>query len=362
VREGFGDFNDGRSAAAHQVEVRLDANGLSITSDAAAISQHWPYAELRAIDPARANAPLRLTSRANPDARLRLSDPAFVEDLRNKAPHLFLTGLARANSRRDAGIILLTLLVLGLALWQGVPRLSAPLAQLIPLQWEQDLGLAFRDRLLAGAKTCHSVAGTAALSQLRERLTASLDAPPPLTVVVADRATVNAFALPGGHIIVLRGLLDKSQSADEVAAVLAHEIGHVRHRHPTQMAIRMAGIGMIADLLTGDSSALAEMAGQIGGILLLLSYNRDMERQADAYGRDLLQKAGLSGTALARFFARLATGSPTTEGGKLLGYLSSHPLLEERIAAADKDEAGGPALDAAAWRALQNICGHTNGP
>jgi hypothetical protein len=166
VCEGFGDFNDGRSAAAHQVAVRLDAKGLNITSDAAAISQHWPYAELRAIDPPHADAPLRLTSRANPDARLRLGDPALVEELQRKAPHLFLRGLNQPKLRRDAGLIILTLLVLGLALWQGVPRLSAPLARLIPMQWEQELGLAFRDRLLAGAKTCRTVAGTAALSQL----------------------------------------------------------------------------------------------------------------------------------------------------------------------------------------------------
>ncbi len=356
MREVFGDFNDGRSAAAHQVAVRLDTNGLNITSEGAGVLQHWPYADLRAIDPPHADAPLRLTSRANPDARLRLGDPAFVEELRRKAPHLFLRGLAQPNVRRNAGIIILTLLVLGLALWQGVPRLSAPLARLIPMQWEQEFGLAFRDRLLAGARTCQSVAGTAALSQLSERLTASLARPPPLTVVVADRATVNAFALPGGHIVILQGLLDKAQSADEVAAVLAHEIGHVRHRHPTQMAIRVAGIGLFADLLTGDGSALAELAGQVGGMLLLLSYSREMERQADAYGRDLLQKAGLSTAALARFFAHLAAEAPTAGGGKLLGYLSSHPPLEERIAVADKDEAGEPALDAAAWQALQNIC------
>ena len=105
-----------------------------------------------------------------------------------------------------------------------------------------------------------------------------------------------------------------------------------------------------------EQAALAELVGEIGGTLLLLSYSRDMERQADAFGRDLLRRAGLSSHAMARFFARLGGTKKAAGTNALTGYFSSHPPLAERIAATDKDEGGQPALDARAWRALQTIC------
>ncbi|MDP6691713.1 MAG: M48 family metallopeptidase [Alphaproteobacteria bacterium] len=355
---GEGHFSDGKTAARHQVDVLLDATGLRITSDAAEITKHWPYSAMRAIDPPREGTPFRLTSQADPDARLALSDPGVVRELRQRAPQLFQTGLGRPNVRRNAGIIILVLLALGLFLWQGLPRISAPLARLIPMEWEYDLGLKFRGRLLSGAGICTGEPGTAALSRLTNRLIAAMEAPPPLTVVVADRDMVNAFALPGGHIVVLRGLLEKAGGPDEVAAVLAHEIGHVSERHPTQMAIRVLGIGMIADLLTGDGSTIVEAISELGGALLLLSYSRDMEHQADAAGRALLRQAELSTDAMANFFNRMRKAAPAASGNSLAGYFSSHPPLAARIASEDETATRRPAaLDASSWRALRNICG-----
>jgi len=365
LSDGSGQFNDGRTAARHQVTVRLNGGGINIISETAGILAQWPYATLRTIDPPRPDAPLRLTAKSTPDARLLLSDPVFVEALRHRAPHLFLRGLAQPNVARNMGYILLAMLALGLLLWQGVPRLSAPLARLIPLHWERDIGVNIRDRLLDGAKLCSTADGDLAVTRLTTRVIGNPDQPPDLIVTIADSDMVNAFALRGGHIIVMRGLLQTARNAEEIAAVLAHEIGHASLRHPTQMAIRALGIGLIADLLTGDGSALVEFAGQAGGVLLLLSYSREMERQADAYGRKLLRQAGLPTAAMAQFFARLHDKAATNQGSEYFGYLSSHPPLEERITATnegvdnsmDKGKAEQHALAPDAWRALQSICG-----
>jgi len=353
-----GDFNDGKTAARHQVAVRLDATGLRIASEVADVTRHWPYGELRAVDPPREGRPFRIACRTDPDARLTLPNLALVQDLQYQAPQLFQTGLKRPNVRRNAGIIILVLLSLGLFLWQGLPRISAPLARLIPLEWAHDLGLTFRGRLLSGARICTEGPGAAALSRLTNRLTAKMEVAPPLTVVVADRDMVNAFALPGGHIVVLRGLLEKAGGPNEVAAVLAHEIGHVSERHPTQTAIRVLGVGLIADLLTGDGSAIVEAISELGGALLLMNYSRDMERQADAAGREYLRRAGLSPNAMAKFFSRLHKATPAGAANSLAGYFSSHPPLEARVATEDEGDARQEAaLDAASWQALRNICG-----
>ena len=352
---GNEEFNDGKTAARHWVTVQLDTDGLRITSDADVIERHWPFEKLRAVEAPRAGQSLRLTCETDPDARMRLSDPVHISALRRQAPQLFLTGLAHPNVRRNASIIVLVLVLLGLLLWQGLPRLSVPIARMIPLAWEQDIGLAFRARLLGGAKVCDGGAGTAALSELTGHLTAGLAVAPEISVMVADRDMVNAFALPGGHIVIFRGLLAKAESADEIAAVLAHEIAHVSERHPTQMALRVMGIGMLAKLLTGDGSTLVELASEVGGALLLLSYSRDMERRADASGRQLLRRAGLSTSGMSSFFTRLRENK-AAEINLLHGYFSSHPPLGERIAGTDGNDDRQPALNAESWQALQTIC------
>ena len=354
-----GSYSDGRTAAMHEVVAQARGDGLHINSKTGDFEEHWRYGDVRAIDPPRSDIPFRLTSQTMPDARLSVNSAEFVADLRHQAPQLFLTGLAQPTLRRNIALIILALCALGLLLWQGMPHLSAPLAHLVPAQWAQNIGETYRSRIISGAPVCNDASGTAALAVMTRRLTNSLSPPLNVDVIVADKAQVNAFALPGGHIVIMRGLLEKAGSSDEVAAILAHEIGHVSHRHPLQMGIHVAGIGMMVDLFTGEGSSLMEMAGEGGGLLLLLNYSRDMEREADAYGRKLMGTAGLSTGAMARFFARLKPegkkgGNGAENGG---GYFSSHPPLEERIDAATKLETGQSVLNNADWMALKNICG-----
>lgn len=357
-------YNDGRTAARREVQVQCGEAGLDITSEDGAIKVHWGYGQTRIIDPPRTDRPLRLASLLDLEARLISDDPAFMAALRVKAPHLFLRGLGQPKVRRNIAIAVLVLAGMALFLWQGVPRLSAPLAQLVPLEWEQKIGAIVRKRVLGGAKICHGSGGAAALDIMTQRLTSKLENAPVVNITVADRAMVNAFAMPGGNIVIFRGLLQTAESADEVAAVLAHEMGHVQHRHPTQIALRAMGIGIITDLLTGDGSAIVELAGEVGGLLLLLSYSRDMERQADAFGRDLFRRGDLPMGAQASLFARLRDKAAKTDGGKdggrdgggLFGYFNSHPPLEERIASSGDPGGGHPVMDEVQWKALKNIC------
>ena len=353
-----GDFSDGHTAALHEVVAQAQNDGLHINSKTGDFTEHWKFADIRAIDPPRADTPFRLTSQTMPDARLSVASPEFVDDLRRQAPQLFLTGFAQPTLRRNLALVILVLCILGLFLWQGIPRLSAPLAQLVPAQWAQKFGETYRGRLLSGVPICKDASGTAALAVLTKRLTNSLSPPLKLNVVVADKAQVNAFALPGGHIVIMRGLLEKAENSDEVAAVLAHEIGHVSRRHPLQIGIHVAGIGMLVDLFTGEGSTLMGIAGDVGGLLLLLGYSRGMEREADAYGRNLMVTTGLSTGAIARFFARLEPAAKNGEeiGGEIGGYFSSHPPLKERIKAAENTETGRRALNDTDWMALQKIC------
>ncbi|MCT8159298.1 M48 family metallopeptidase [Pseudoruegeria sp. SHC-113] len=265
-----------------------------------------------------------------------------------------------------------------LILFVLVPNMANQLATLLPPDGERALGAAtleqIRDALsddpLAPVAFCESPEGDAALAAMAARLTDGLELAQPLSLHVLDDPMVNAFALPGGYVVFFRGMIDAADHPDEIAAVMAHEIGHVVSRDPARHALRSAGSIGVLGLLFGD------FAG--GAVVLLLAeqlisanYSQEAERAADGFGLGLMEAAGLDAEQMARMFERLqaeeqaVTGDSASEEAAetagLLRYFLSHPQTSERIAAVRAAGAGGsdatPSLDAAQWQALQGICG-----
>jgi len=184
------------------------------------------------------------------------------------------------------------------------------------------------------------------------------------TFLVRDR-TVNAFALPGGHVGVHLGLIAVTTTRDELAAVLAHELSHVTQRHiarsiATNRRQSMIGIAtMIAGILAASRSADAANAMIAGGQAVSaqgqLNFSRDMEREADRIGFGVLASAGFAPEGMAGMFDRLQNASRLNDSGQF-PYLRSHPLTGERIAeararlgVAPAPAPAGPAADEARW-------------
>jgi predicted Zn-dependent protease len=282
---------------------------------------------------------------AHGDARLTVEDPAFAGALAAAAPRL------RRAARRALlyGTIATVLLLATVAgLWWSMPWLAGVIAERVPPAWEAKLGEQVELQPWWG-KRCADPAGEAALAALTRRLTQGVDSPYPFAVSVHDNGTVNAFALPGGHIVLLRGLVSEAQSPDEVAGVLAHEMTHVLKRHPTRALIANSGLSLLFEITVGNGTGAS-----LGLLLTTLSYTRTMEAEADAGALMLLRRAGISTEGFAAFFERLVH----REQGPKLPYLNSHPPSEERLAAARAEVVKGtsPALPEAEWRALQAIC------
>ncbi|MCP5279780.1 MAG: M48 family metallopeptidase [Thiobacillus sp.] len=156
------------------------------------------------------------------------------------------------------------------------------------------------------------------------RLTAGSKYPFHFYVVRDPR--VNAFALPGGPVVVFTGLLEAAHGADEVAGVLAHEASHVERRHVLRNMIHALGLRAVMAVALGDFAG--GIWGDMAGRLAELSYGRDLEREADLDGLDLLRKAGLPAEGMASFFEKMAA----REDGSI-ELLSSHPASEERLRA-----------------------------
>jgi predicted Zn-dependent protease len=162
----------------------------------------------------------------------------------------------------------------------------------------------------------------------------------PFQFAIANMAETNAFALPGGYVYVSRGLLALARSEDELANVLAHEVGHVAARHAAQRETRALGVGLLsllgtvgAGLLGGDAAAgVASQLGQAAGAGLIASYSRDQERQADEVGQQMSRTAGYDPAGMTNFLdaldreVTLRLGKPRRPT-----FLDSHPVTSERV-------------------------------
>lgn len=223
------------------------------------------------------------------------------------------------------------------------------LAPLVPMSWEKRFG----DSLVGewGGRYCRGQGGQQALEKLAGELSpAARD----LDIRVVHAPLVNAGALPGGHIVIFDELLKEADSADELAGVLAHEIAHVERRHTTQAMIREFGVGAVV-------SALGGPAGSRADTLLAARYSRGSETEADSDAIATLRRANISPLPTAGFFERLGRDEAKLgRAASALSYISTHPLSAERRqrfrASAEKGHAYRPALSAAEWRALANIC------
>ncbi|QSA97280.1 M48 family metallopeptidase [Methylococcus sp. EFPC2] len=142
---------------------------------------------------------------------------------------------------------------------------------------------------------------------------------------VADNPEINAFAAPGGVVVVNAGLIAAVDNGEELAGVLAHEVSHVELRHSVKAAVKMLGLRALWSLALGDYSGT--LAGEAAAQLTGLKFSRDAEAQADLEGLHRLAAAGISPAGMPSFFAKLAE----KEGAaKLPALLSTHPLSEDR--------------------------------
>lgn len=195
-----------------------------------------------------------------------------------------------------------------------------------------------------------------AIDGLNSRLARSAGLVPP-AVTVLDWNLVNAFALPGGRIILTKGLLERSQDGSEIAAVLAHEVAHVLHRHPMTGWIRQEGTNLLLMALFGQDGT-GSLAGAITGGLLNARYTREQEDRADRTAIDLLAKNGISSSGGAAFFDRLADGTTNSPFSGVLALMETHPGSEDRATLFRMAETGtDPGLDIGDLTAVKTMCG-----
>ncbi|MEM8697803.1 MAG: M48 family metallopeptidase [Pseudomonadota bacterium] len=357
-------YFDGRSSNPSNVVVSFGERTLVIHGFSSGINAHWPLASLRALESADRTT-YQLVPHRESDERLVISDPEMMAAIRAVCPDLMRREVDGKGLRRAAiwgggaiGAVLLMVFVV-------VPALAGQLALLIPPEREQQLGDAVAKQVqsfmdLTGDDAyCAEPEGRAALDEMTERVMQETELPYPLRVDVLNHDLVNAFAMPGGRVVLFRGLIEEANSPEQVAGVLAHEIAHVIHRDPTVGVLRAAGTAGIVGLFLGDIFGGAIIVAMTEAVINA-SYQREAEQRADETAYRMLADAGLPSAPFANFFQRLAEEHGDVEG--VLKYLASHPELSgraQRAAAADQIGTGSyvPVLDDRNWVALREICG-----
>ena len=144
---------------------------------------------------------------------------------------------------------------------------------------------------------------------------------------VAGPSGINAFALPGGTIVILDGLVKLADDDAAVLGVLGHELGHVAGKHALRQVLQSIGIGALAGLLWGDFSTVVANLPLAYGVL---SYSRDFEREADEAAIDFLQTNRIAAEPLVTLFGKFRDEELKHGGGDVPGFLTTHPPTAER--------------------------------
>ena len=182
-----------------------------------------------------------------------------------------------------------------------------------------------------------------AAARARGELSAELDERFAWQLFLIRDRSINAFALPGGYFGVHLGLIGTVANADELAAVLAHEMSHVTQRHISRLITQQSKQApwMIAAMVLGalaasknpNAGAAAIVGGQALAVQGQLNFSRDMEREADRVGFGVMSDAGFGSRGVSGMFEKLQQASRLNDNGSF-PYLRSHPLTTERIAEA----------------------------
>ncbi|MDA9465644.1 M48 family metallopeptidase [Bradyrhizobium sp. CCBAU 53415] len=349
-------FFDGVSSRRRQVMLTF-SDALEIAEDGKALAR-WAHADIRRADGPTGVLRLACTT-GSPLARLEIRDAALAADVTARCLHLDDHQTTRRGIAKIVGWSVAAAVSIVCVVLFGVPLAADRLAPLVPKPVERRIGDAAEVQMktIFGRSVCEDPAGKAAFIKLVNRLrdAAGLD-DDSMTAGVLPTSVPNAFALPGGKVFVLKGLLDKAESPDELAGILAHELGHLKHYDNMRGLIYNGGTSFLIGLLFGDvtgSSAVIFASRSV----VEASYSREAETAADTFAIEIMHELGRSPKPAAELMFRI-TGK---EGGSTLTtILASHPLTEDRLARMtreDRPASGPPLLTDKEWQSLKLVCG-----
>lgn len=326
-------YYDGRSSARRGVRVDFDADGqVRIRGDGIALDLDYPA--------------LRISSRLGSTprylylpggGRLETSDNDGVDRvvgaLGGHEVKRFLSFLESRYSIALAALVI-TVGVVFATIEYGIPLLARQVAFAMPNNIEASLGregLGALDQGMFAPSQLDPRAQARAhelFTGLRHNLPVKVDAR--LELRASERLGANAFALPAGYVVITDDLVKLTRSEEELTAVMAHEIGHVQHRHILRQILQNSLTALLVAGLFGDLTSIAGLSATLPTFIVQQKYSRQFELEADGFATSYLRSQNLPVAHLANILKRLTEQQPGPGGG-MLDYLASHPATDERI-------------------------------
>lgn len=345
-------FFDGTSSRRRIVD--LDFGDRLIIVEKGLTLASWSYDDIRRAD-GRTGA-LRVSAIGAPElARLEIDDTTLAAELLARARFIDKHETERASAVRIVGWSLAAAVSIVLVALYGVPYAADQVTPFIPQSFEKRFGEAAQKQLpmFFDGKTCEGAEGKAAFTRLLNKVREAGGLRTEITATVIASPVPNAIALPGGVTMMFNGLLQRANNPDEVAAVMAHELGHVVHRDHVRGMITNGGTSFLIGLLFGDVTG-AGAAIFAANSIFNASHSREAEERADGFAIAVMHKLGRSPKPLGELLTRI-TGT-----GRQRSILSSHPVSADRLdrmTREDRPLTGPPIITDAEWTALKKICG-----
>lgn len=224
-------------------------------------------------------------------------------------------------------ILLVFAIVIGIltaAYFWLMPWIGERVAMNFSKEYEIELGESMYQATMATAKV--DSAKTRILNEFYKKLNYAVDYPVKITVIEAQE--VNAFAIPGGHIVVHDAILEGMKTPEELAALLGHEASHIAKRHSLRSMFRGFARRMFILLLTGNDTGIVGYLAANADALKGLQYSRSLETEADNEGMKLMAGSGLSAEGMLQLMNML---QQETAGKEPAAFMSTHPVFEDRL-------------------------------
>ena len=283
-----------------------------------------------------------------PDWSIYTSDRSILNNPLLKNNSFILTQLNKAKRKRIfnwsvAGFISFLIIALPLLLVFNIDLLSSIVAGQIPASWEEELGKSTLAQYQIENDMMDDESAENFLSPLFDPMIEAANSERyEFHFYIVDDKSLNAFALPGGYVVIHSGLILRADTAEELLGVVAHEISHVTEQHGIRNIISTAGVYLIVSALIGDVNGILATIASASPLLINQSYSRKFEAAADEKGYGLLMASNINPRGLSDFFEKIMEEekemlemieNDTTRSliKGTLGFLSSHPATQERI-------------------------------
>jgi Zn-dependent protease with chaperone function len=327
-----GTFYDGTSTRAYPCEVSVNSLHIKIeliTDPALVIT--WEHQYIQRSDFNQKKLILKYGSEF-PFQTLEVDSPDIFQELQNQvpdAPYLKSPyGFFEKHGLKSFAIGLSLIIgFLTFAYFFLIPWIVVGVAEIFPRNMETTLGRQLRENFIE--KETIDSTKTIEINKFYSQLKVDTDYKINITVVKSD--TKNAFALPGGEIVVFSAILDSMHTYGELAALLGHEVGHIQKRHTLKMLFKNLSTYIFISAMFQDFSGIMAIVIENASMVEQLSYNREVESESDDFGFDVLLKNKIDPHGMVDLFQQLMDDSHKEIEGKIPEFLMTHPKLDNRI-------------------------------